>query len=129
MKTGKSGSGSEAKRLKKSGMYICLTFSLIILISILIFSSASEEKIFMKRGNSISSRGAVELPKMKTYGKEEQEFCRKLMAEPRPCMFGIRGVHCDEEIENRKVMFSSNQQDYYLFTRHFKLLNLSLIHI
>lgn len=51
------------------------------------------------------------------------KFCDLISADPKPCVFrGAEGVRCSNKAEG-KVMFSLNQQDYYLYTRHFKYLS------
>lgn len=64
----------------------------------------------------------VHLPRMRKFEPKEREFCNTIMNDPKPCMFRIKGFHCGGETDGRDVMFSSNQQDYYLYTRHFKFL-------
>lgn len=53
------------------------------------------------------------------------DFCQKISTNPTPrntlCMMGPYDMTCERQ--NESMMFSQRNQDYYLYTRHFKYLN------
>lgn len=109
--------------LSKPMRYSILASVPFILSFLVLFNASKrfvgrlEDKLSIRETQNV---GTFHLPSMKKYKSNEREFCNTIMANPKPCMFRIKDFHCGGETDGRAVMFSSNQQDYYLYTRHFK---------
>lgn len=105
--------------LQNFGLAFCMLGAISFIISFMVSKNPSS----LRQNISFFSPEETRLPRTNMFHSHEQAFCNSLINDPKPCMFGIKGFHCGGEIEGRHIMFSSSQQDYYLYTRHFKYLS------
>lgn len=100
-----------------------MAFCMLTAISFVISFIESKNPLGLRQNIPFFSPEGTRLPRTNVFLPNERAFCKTLIKGPKPCMFGIKGFHCGGEIDGRDIMFSSSQQDYYLYTRHFKYLS------